>query len=83
MYRSGTRTVEAYVVQKIMITLLKKKTIEIDDNFSKCLSKSYDEVLALKHGWLVRKAAAVGFGLAPFKKSTAYKVMFGIIIVNI
>jgi hypothetical protein len=79
-YVSGARTLLRLMwFQKYMITLL-KKMIETDDNFSKCLSKSYDEVLAPKHGWLVRKAAAVGFGLAPSKKSTAYKVMFGIII---
>jgi hypothetical protein len=57
--------------------------IETDDNFSKCLSKSYNEVLAPMHGWFVRKAEAVGFGLAPSKKSSAYKVIFGIIVVNI
>jgi hypothetical protein len=76
-YVSGTRTLLRLTwFMKFMITLF-TKMITTDDAFNKCISKSYEEILAPKHSWLVRKAAGVGFSLAPSKKTAAYSVMFG------
>jgi hypothetical protein len=75
-YVSGTRTLLRLTwFMKFMMTLL-TKMIKTDDSFNKCIKQSYDEILAPKHTWLVRKAAGVGFSFAPSKKTAAYSVMF-------
>jgi hypothetical protein len=76
-YTSGCRTmVRLSWFLHYMITVLKKMA-NTDLPFNKCLDKSYDEILAPHHTWLVKKAAGVAFGLAPSKRLVAYKVLVG------
>jgi hypothetical protein len=76
-YTSGCRTmVRLSWFLHYMITVL-KKIVNTDLPFNKCLDKSYDEILAPHHPWLVKKAAGVAFGLAPSKRATAYKTLVG------
>ena len=76
-YTSGCRTmVRLSWFLHYMITVF-KKLVQTELAFNKCLDKSYDEILAPHHPWLVKKAAGVAFGLAPSKRTTAYKILVG------
>jgi hypothetical protein len=76
-YISGSRTIIRLSWFMNFLIHVFKKLLSTELPFNKLVVSSYDEVLAPKHTWFVRKAAGVAFNLAPSKRSLAYKVFFG------
>ena len=86
-YVSGSRTIIRLSWFMNFLIHVFKKLYSTELAFNKLVVASYEEILAPKHTWFVRKAAGVAFNLAPSKRSVAYKVFFGkiyyIIIINL
>jgi hypothetical protein len=76
-YVSGTRTMLrlSWFLHFMMKTL--RYMNETDFAFNKCIKKSYEDVLAPHHPWLVRQGASIALGFAPKKRDPVVNVFFG------
>jgi hypothetical protein len=75
-YTSGTRTLLRLSWFIDFLRNVFKQLINSDNPFNICVTNAYEEVLAPRHPWLVRKGASFALSFAPSDKKVAIKIFF-------
>jgi hypothetical protein len=75
-YVSGTRTLLRLSWFLDFLRNIFKQMIYSDNAFNLCVTNAYQDVLAPRHPWLVRKGAGLALSFAPKDKKFAMKIFF-------